>query len=332
MPSSSPFSAPSTAEFGPRIPLEPSFRRFNPDLSSRLSSVQVKTEPRSSSPIPEASEEDVEYVNDDDDMAELDEPDDPIYRESQVLVDDISRTLARGEPSETRRRKTTASPSPFISSSRLVTYVLMMVVSVTVYSYKTKSAALGYCDSGRDTNELIEQRKASWNASEDCVRRLGNSSSESEETMACDLLPFFRWLEPMSCTPCPSHASCTPADVTCDDSFVLRSHPLAQFPLVCSLSNGLPGLGPIAFPAQCVEDEARKRRIGSIGAVLRHRLAMIRGEKLCSGKEISLARDVNEAVKWGAAVDFIRDDILNRLKNAPVSCSQEIDWCTVQVV
>lgn len=252
--------------------------------------------------------------DDDGDVAEPDEFRDLDIQESQDLTDDISRALAEG--SMIRERATSSSSS--ISFLRLATYGLIIVVSIMVHSYKTKSATIGYCDSGKDTNDIVELRRASLNASEDCLRRLANIS-ENQENSTCDPPPLFRFLEPLSCTSCPSHASCTPTTVACHQSFIAHSHPLAQFPMLTSLLNGLPGFGPVAFPPKCVEDEGRKRRIGSIGAILRHRLTLLRGEKLCSGKGTSSATDMHKAVKWGTTVELIHDDVLRQLKNAPVS-------------
>ncbi|GJJ12172.1 hypothetical protein Clacol_006413 [Clathrus columnatus] len=306
VPSSSPFSAPSSVNFGPRIPLS------NSRQPDRLS-FHIKPEPRSSSPIPEAREED-QYA---DDMVILDESQDPLDDDDEsekALVTEISRTLAKGDPS---RRQTIARRSSLpVSTRRILTYVVMITLSVILHSYKTKSVVNGFCDPDQDTNGIIEERKASLNALEECMQHAKNAS-ENHEDVHCDPPPLLRSLEPMTCTPCPAHASCTPTNVSCKESFVIQSHPLAQLPVLPSLLNGLPGLGPIAFPPRCVEDEARKRKIGLIGAMLRHRLAVIRGEKLCSGKAASFDQSAHEAMKWGTTVDLIHDDVFKRIMNTP---------------
>lgn len=183
---------------------------------------------------------------------------------------------------------------------------------------------------------------------------MGGDFSQLVLREACPALPLIP--EPDQCTPCPEHAKCTPFQMACETGYILRPPTLLGFLSVPGLSrdatpttkylytppitvenlpadinlpqlayltlsylaDGLPGMGPVAFPPRCVEDPQRKRHIGALGKALEMYLSRERGRRLCdgvSGDDKSLS-DAQSARKWGLELKTLRQDME---KKTPVS-------------
>ncbi|GJE95101.1 Man1-Src1p-C-terminal domain-containing protein [Phanerochaete sordida] len=240
----------------------------------------------------------------------------------------------------------------------------------TVWMYKAESSSIGFCETGRNTNDVLEGLKIRRAAVEECNREnrttlfsinpdtaqtvpsptptqvVGSEGSEVVLSEACPAPPFVPLPQPETCQPCPDHATCTPATITCENGYLLRPHPLLAFLSIPSslrptdnqnayinpslavaptlgnrgpldlaytglslLMDGLPGMGPVAFPPRCVEDPKRKRHIGALGKAIESILAAERGRRLCAGvrpadKPISSS---GEAKKWGVELNALKE-------------------------
>ncbi|EMD38525.1 hypothetical protein CERSUDRAFT_94053 [Gelatoporia subvermispora B] len=131
---------------------------------------------------------------------------------------------------------------------RVFLLLLALATSGFLVNYKQESAQLGFCDTGRITNAILDDVRVRRAAVENCNRENrttlfplpeadGTSTAataegvESESQVvvtpeACPLPPPLPVPHPDSCTPCPPHAKCTVNTVTCDNGFILRPHPL----------------------------------------------------------------------------------------------------------
>lgn len=178
----------------------------------------------------------------------------------------------------------------------------------------------------------------------------GQHSDDSQLVLSesCPALPLLPG--PNECAPCPAYASCTATSMTCETGYLLRPHPFLFFLslpqthgerdrksqntytlptytqawssgdmtvsqyvylALSSVLDGLPGLGPVAFPPRCVEDPRRKRHIGALGKAVEAMLAAERGRRLCAGvgwKEPS-GSQAEEAKKWGVEVEALKDKL-----------------------
>ncbi|KAF8520227.1 Man1-Src1p-C-terminal domain-containing protein [Hysterangium stoloniferum] len=296
MPSSSPFAAPSSATFQPRLSPGMEMPRCNrlsvpPKEEDDLGGF-IKFEPLSSSPIPEEIQ--VE--------ARVDWPHEAEFKHTpEQFTAEVSRALAHGGSGRIVRRQYSAQKTGW---TRVLTVILLVLVGSVLKWYKEKSVQIGYCAAGTDTNPRREEIIADRRIAEECARQLeSHNHSESAPDVTCQPPSLLSYFEPTKCTPCPVHAYCTIDTAICEQSFVLQLHPLTQIPIIPGLLNGLPGFGPVAFPPRCVEDELRQKNIGLLSSVLEHYLAKTRGRKLCLGNS---AADSN-AVQWGEALHSVHD-------------------------
>ena len=229
---------------------------------------------------------------------------------------------------------------------RFFAIIALLSVYMVVGPYKAQSAALGYCDTDSNTNDILERLRTRNAAIEACNRDnrtylyLPAPGVEEETCPPPPLLPFI----PDECTSCPEHARCTPDTVSCEHGFLLRPHPLLAFitlpssntlspqsqlspsanavlKFISATLDGMPGLGPVAVPPRCVEDPKRKRHIGVLGKAIEAVLGLERGKRLCAG-EVPPIQDTEggEAKRWGMHLDALRDAM--RAKTA-VSCSRQ---------
>ncbi|KAI0302261.1 Man1-Src1p-C-terminal domain-containing protein [Russula brevipes] len=224
---------------------------------------------------------------------------------------------------------------------RFLVVLASFLAYLIVGPYKAQSAALGYCDTGSKTNDILERLRTRNTAIEACNREnrtslyLPTPSVEEVPCPAPPLLPFF----PDECTPCPEHATCTPNSVSCEHGFLLRPHPLLSFislppsdtlsphsqlapssnavlKVIATTLDGMPGLGPVALPPRCVEDPKRKRHIGVLGKAIEAVLGLERGKRLCVS-EVPPIQDTEggEAKRWGMHLDALREAM--KAKTAP---------------
>lgn len=224
------------------------------------------------------------------------------------------------------------------SRSRFMTVIYLIAIFVTSYlvkQYKDESSAIGYCDTGCSTNQALqdlEARREAVEASNKDNRTILYLPSVLTDTglfedgIPCPTLPFLSTLHPSTCAPCPEFASCTQHSVVCNPGYVLRPHPLlgllspfgsvtplleSIWSLIADVTNGLPGLGPVAFPPRCAEDPKRKRNIGALGKAIEALLGQERGRLVCSGersgREMLSDSEGGEAKKWGLEVERLRE-------------------------
>ncbi|KAH9027658.1 Man1-Src1p-C-terminal domain-containing protein [Lactarius hengduanensis] len=289
--------------------------------------------------IAEVEEEQADAVNAEDTVdhaSEVDELDELDESEDAKLDLAISQRLSDGALVRTSSPRSRASP--FL---RFLTVIAALSVYLIVGPYKAQSAALGYCDTGSKTNDILERLRTKVAAVEACNREnrtslyLSSPGVEEEPCPAPPLLPFI----PDECTPCPEHATCTPDSVSCEHGFLLRPHPILAFislpssntlsphsqltpsantvlKVVAATLDGMPGLGSIALPPRCVEDPRRKRHIGVLGKAIEAVLGLERGKRLCAS-DVPPVQDTEggEAKRWGMDLDALREAM--KAKTAP---------------
>ncbi|KIJ17374.1 hypothetical protein PAXINDRAFT_10214 [Paxillus involutus ATCC 200175] len=240
-------------------------------------------------------------------------------------------------------------PEPPLKQSRSYLLTLLYTICLVVGSsilvkYKRESAPIGFCDPGSNTNRALEEFQAELSAIDMCNREnrtLLELPSElfdaitSKDGTPCPPLSQIPLPHPSACTPCPEYASCTQRNVTCNTGYLLRPHPIlallspfgtapsAPVELVWNLmgdvANGLPGLGPVAFPPHCIEDPKRKRNIGALGKAIEALLGQERGRRVCAGGQDNQPtispNEGGEAEKWGLEVEALRETM--KQKTAP---------------
>jgi len=259
-------------------------------------------------------------------------------QELQKSVSAVSRRIAQGADTLvplTKRKHKTSGLSLFV---RFVGLVVIGLVSTFGYDYKVKSASIGFCDTGKDTNDALVAARDRHMAMKECnfEHRPKLWADDREDNPDCPL-PIF---SPDSCTPCPRHSTCTQHTVSCETGYLVRPHPLLSFlprpstatsmswsfpeewepdypvdyvwKAVGSVANGVAGFGPVALPPRCVEDPKRKRHIGALGKAIEAFLAQERGRKLCAGmspKEVKVDGEneqLIEARTWGVSLDNLK--------------------------
>ena len=258
-------------------------------------------------------------------------------QEMQKSVSAVSRRIAQG-PEALVPAKPKQKWSGLNLLVRFIGLVAIGLVSTYGYDYKVNSASIGFCDTGKDTNNGLVAIRERFEAMRECnfEHRPKLWADDREDNPDCPL-PIF---SPDSCTPCPRHSTCTQHTVTCETGYLVRPHPLLSFlprPSTATsmswsfpeqwepdypvdyvwkvfglVANGLPGFGPIALPPRCVEDPKRKRHIGALGKAIETFLAQERGRKLCAGispKEVNVDGEnepLIEARTWGVSLDNLK--------------------------
>ena len=256
----------------------------------------------------------------------------------QKSVSAVSRRIARGADAVVPATKAKHKRSGLNLFAQFIALVVFGLVSTLGYDYKVKSVAIGFCDTGKDTNDALVAARERHEAMKECnfEHRQKLWADEREDNPDCPL-PIF---SPDGCTPCPRHSTCTQHTVTCETGYLIRPHPLLSllprpstatsmswsfpeqwepdYPVdyvwkgIGVAANGLPGFGPIALPPRCVEDPKRKRHIGALGKAIEAFLAQERGRKLCAGispKEDKVGGEneqLIEAKAWGVSLDNLK--------------------------
>jgi hypothetical protein len=165
---------------------------------------------------------------------------------------------------------------------------LFLLLLAFVGNWKSQSSQIGYCDAGASTNDIILVRESAISEAHACIDRRARLNSEhpgSGNDIICDasVLPLVPVLpRPVECTPCPPHAVCADGELlACAPEYLLSPHPLA---FLSPIADGLPGLGPRAFPPACKPDTAKKRLIGNLATQMERELARGRGLIVCAGQ------------------------------------------------
>ncbi|EJD06014.1 uncharacterized protein FOMMEDRAFT_104431 [Fomitiporia mediterranea MF3/22] len=319
------FSAPPETPSSPSKPVSPPHFDFSPDLSSfdikpqrsRLS--MVKPEPLqddyygdvsgladvSAQLVVEGDDEDdeQEHFLPHDEDGEL-EADDGENEDPQTVA--VAQRIADGGALTHRRPIKSGQPSPLWQ--KILFTLLVLSLSSLSARYKLESAPIGFCDTGLSTNNAVLDIRKKREEIESCYAE----HSEDGRQAGCPPLPLIPLPGPETCTPCPTHASCTRFSVRCDDGYILSPHPLSRIPYLSELANGLPGLGPIAFPPRCVDDELRKKHIGRLGKMIDSTLAETKGKRICAGIDAKKPLDGGEARKWGYGFEDLKQSIYKR--------------------
>jgi len=166
---------------------------------------------------------------------------------------------------------------------------LFLLLLSLIANYKNESASIGFCDSAANTNDIILARQSALDNANACIDRrtalyLASDDAGAAKDIHCDVsaLPLVPFLpRPTACSPCPQHAVCQDGFiVACEPEYILNQHPLT---VLSTALDGLPGMGPRAFPPSCRPDTARKRLIGGLAKSMENDLAKGRGIVVCAG-------------------------------------------------
>ncbi|KAG1756824.1 Man1-Src1p-C-terminal domain-containing protein [Suillus paluster] len=354
-PQPSPFLSPPKAPFFPvDLQRSPPQSKFEPELPPTISrppristpSERVHFSPveHRSSPSPQLTRKVDAHGPDLDDTAGVFDDQTPDESQSDGFGDPDSLEVAAPNLIGDQLIRRRPAPPLQRSRSRFVTLIYLIVTLVASYfvkQYKDESSAIGYCDIGSNTNQALRdlevQREAVQPCNKDNRTVLYLPSVLSDTGLFEDGISFppcVLALQPSTCAPCPEFASCTQHSVVCNPGYVLRPHPvlgllspfgsvtpLAEsiWSLIGDVTNGLPGLGPVAFPPRCIEDPKRKRNIGALGKAIEAFLGQERGRRVCSGekqvRQIVNDNEGGEANKWGLEVETLRNTM--KRKTAP---------------
>jgi hypothetical protein len=264
--------------------------------------------------------------------------DEPAEYDSAV----VKRIAAIGEDASSGRalvRRTDVQPPPIMPPwlTSLVGLTLAVLISM-LGSYKMESSSIGWCDTGKNTNSILAEREVARAVKYECAERLylnatlgavgmlesgeGTTVAGRQDVMEglmggeCTPLPLLPLPYPTTCTPCPEHAVCSPPyQIICAPTYILKPHPLAAIPGLRELASGLPGFGAVAFPPQCVEDDARKRKVSGVAKGMASYLENVKGERICEGVSVGgKVTDGGEPKKFGMRVQELSDLVLENIK------------------
>jgi len=315
--------------------------RFEPQLSPRLPKPNFGEPLATLQPQVEDNINQAELSNPTLEESTLDERpvrgeighDDIVYVENQDAQSSTSIQSTRESDHAIVRRRS-APPIRSEPSSKILMSVYWLGLALAFWcirEYSQQSAAFGFCDTGSQTNSAVMEFQGRLAAIQACNREnrthLHGDRSATEDDTLCPPLSLLP--QPMACTPCPLHAKCTQHSAVCDSGYLLHPHPILRLfspfgsdlptlvDRVGHVPDGLPGLGPVAFPPQCIEDPRRKRSIGALGKAIESHLARERGLRLCAGQKVVRDNVSNkeggEARKWGFEEDRLREEMKHKL-------------------
>ncbi|CDR98645.1 related to SRC1-involved in sister chromatid segregation [Sporisorium scitamineum] len=174
------------------------------------------------------------------------------------------RNLRRKRDQQRRREQRSGKSFTDYLLSSAVAFVSMTVLAYIVW-YARETRALGFCDTGSDTNSIVEERR---------LTALAYAQANNETLDDITLLPSR--LQP-TCTPCPAHADCAYGKVlgcSSDDWALqpnLRSHiPLANVVLPLSMT-----------APRCYPDTQKLVLASELAQAISHMLAEFKGEIVC---------------------------------------------------
>ncbi|KAF8759001.1 hypothetical protein RHS01_02816 [Rhizoctonia solani] len=93
-------------------------------------------------------------------------------------------------------------------------------------------------------------------------------------------------------------------------------HPLDIIPGLRAFASGLPGFGAVAFPPQCVEDDARKRKVSGVAKGMATYLETVKGERVCGGSIGSKPVDGGHPRNFGVKVNDLAELVLKEMKRS----------------
>jgi hypothetical protein len=209
---------------------------------------------------------------------------------------------------------------------QLIYALLAIVALAAVGSYKSHSAAIGYCDANADSNEFLDHLRTQRRFVHECNARLIANGPDMPDTrlvdgVHCPLDSLWPILPPDTCTPCPKRATCYWHAVNCDGAFILQDHPAKNILRFGAdkIFDGLLGFGSVAFPPQCVEDRQRLKQLVGMEKGIERWLAQIKGDKICKGE----ARSENgggDAKAWGVPLTDVRRKVQPLLNVRTLPC------------
>lgn len=213
--------------------------------------------------------------------------------EITTTQEESTQIAIRQRPAETEstsliKRQRSSQVAPISSPrSAIPLGALFLLLLSFIANYKSQSSSIGFCDSGSNLNDIILNRQSALDDANACIARrtaLDLESPGAGQLVQCDvhalpLVPFVP--RPTACAPCPPHAICEDGKIiSCAPEYILSDHPLS---IISPAFDGLPGLGPRAFPPSCRPDTAKKRMIGGLAKSLESDLAKGRGQVVCAG-------------------------------------------------
>ncbi|QRW27204.1 sulfide-quinone oxidoreductase [Rhizoctonia solani] len=288
-------NTPGTPAFIPRLPTTVStpiggLRTFNPPASQIRKSIAAaapplaqdepssdekereekkkkkkKKKPRNPRILQIKSDQDSLISDDAKEDNSYEQIDEPIDYNSAVAqrIASIGRDLAAGK-ALVQRADIKIPPVVPRWLSLVLGFGFSVLLSITA-SYKTESSSIGWCDTGSNTNSIIAERQTAQAARPALLAR---------------------------------HATCTPPyGITCHPTYIFKPHPLDIIPGLRAFASGLPGFGAVAFPPQCVEDDARKRKVSGVAKGMATYLETVKGKENFGVKVNDLAELVLKEMK-----------------------------------
>lgn len=205
--------------------------------------------------------------------------------------------------------------------TQLAFLLLAATVSVpALRTWQSESAQIGYCDNGSNVNDRILQdrqhraKRIEW-------KKQVIENPQVQAAASLDDEAFYEVLgiaPPDSCTPCPEHAICQDGALArCQQGYQLVLD-WRQSDLVNTIFDGLPGLGPVAFPPSCQIDFKRKALGARIAKEIESDLAKRHGEVLCSQGLWSTDElgDQLQVVRHGMSEQELRDMLFAKVCRA----------------
>jgi len=308
--------SPPQSPFQPVLPAIPKYRFRPPSV-------------RESTPAEPIKQEQIREPILEEDKTQIQTIEEGSYEENESQIDEaIARLESENEATlELPSVVPTSQPTQLIA--RFLLWLVLLGSTYLAFNYKTESSSIGYCDRGSNSSRALEDVLSRHAALEACWVNKTFSSSNNQDA-PCPLPPLIPIAHPASCTTCPDHASCTQFGVACDSGYILKPHiffsfiPVSPsqsslttshvphlseyfFKVISILTDGLPGLGSVAFPPRCVEDPQRKRNIGALGKAIESMLGKERGRRVCHGLSSGTQADFPEAAKWGIEENQLRN-------------------------
>ncbi|TRM58646.1 Man1-Src1p-C-terminal domain-containing protein [Schizophyllum amplum] len=264
----------------------------------------------------------------------------PIKGEEDDEVEAVGQRISEGPRRKLEApRLQDEEPTPASPMRRLFFTLAILALGYLSWGYKQESAQIGFCTSeqnGEPMNSYLQDLRVRRIEALECtvkdpddplaipVRLSQVNMSMSPEKLEqlsnstyCPPVPLLP--VPDSCTPCPAHAVCSRDTVTCNEKFELKPNKFLFFapphakvdlngttqPLdAWRLLDGLPGLGPVAFPPRCIDDGKWETLAMKHANRLGNMLRATRSERLCAGEyQEYAAKDGGEARQWGFSYD-----------------------------
>ncbi|TKY90418.1 hypothetical protein EX895_000416 [Sporisorium graminicola] len=174
------------------------------------------------------------------------------------------RNLRRQREKQRRREQRSGKSFGDYLLSSVFALVAVTVLAYTVW-YAKETRALGFCDTGSDTNSIVEDRH---------LTALAYAQANNETLDDVTLLPSR--LQP-TCTLCPAHADCAYGKVLgcSSDDWVLQPNLRSHIPLANTVL-------PLSMTApRCYPDTQKLVLASELAQAISHMLAEFKGEIVC---------------------------------------------------